>query len=112
MKSDDKDWQLDFTNIENAHWILKAVTWAVQLRLLLDDTGIVWGYRALANALFVTYGFLSSGFFLRLILTMKAVGIPKFGHFPSRLYFLGGTIRLGLVRRSRLIKLIGAILAN
>ena len=73
---------------------------------------IVWGYRALANALFVTYGFLSSGFFLRLILTMKAAGIPKFGPFPSRLIFLGGTMRLGLVRRCRLIKLIVAILAN
>ena len=48
--------------------------------------------------------------FLRLILTMKAVGIPKFGPSPSRLYFLGGTIRL--VRRCRLIKLIVAILAN
>ncbi len=33
------------------------------LRLLLDDTAIVWGYRALANALFVTYGLLSSGSF-------------------------------------------------
>ena len=82
------------------------------LRLLLDDTAIVWGYRALANALFVTYGFLSSGFFLRLILTMKAVGILKFGPFPTRLYFLGGTMRLGLVRRCRLTKLIVAILAN
>ena len=57
------------------------------LRLLLDDTAIVWGYRALANALFVTYGLLSSGSFLRLILTMKAAGIPKFGPFPSRLIF-------------------------
>ena len=73
---------------------------------------IVWGYRALANALFVTYGFLSSGFFLRLILTMKAAGIPEFGPFPYRLYFLGGTMRLGLVRRCRLIKIIVAILAN
>ena len=50
--------------------------------------------------------------FLRLILTMKAAGIPKFGPFPSRLIFLGGTMRLGLVRRCRLIKLIVAILAN
>ena len=82
------------------------------LRLLLDDTAIVWGYRALANALFVTYGILSSGFFLCLILTMKAVGIPKSGPFLYRLYFLGGTMRLGLVRRCRLIKLIVAILAN
>ena len=49
--------------------------------------------------------------FLRLILTMKAAGIPKFGPFPSRLIFLGGTMRLGLVRRCRLIKLIVAILA-
>ena len=73
---------------------------------------IVWGYRALANALFVTYGFLSSGFFIRLILTMKAAGNPEFGPFPYRLYFLGGTMRLGLVRRCRLIKLIVAILAN
>ena len=73
---------------------------------------IVWGYRALANALFVTYGFLSSGFFLRLILTMKAAGIPEFGPFPYRLYFLGGTMRLGLVRRCRLIKFIVAVLAN
>jgi hypothetical protein len=48
------------------------------LRLLLDDTAIVWGYRALAKALFVTYGFLSRAFFLCLILTKKAVGIPKF----------------------------------
>ena len=73
---------------------------------------IVWGYRALANALFVTYGFLSSGYFLRLILTMKAAGIPEFEPFPYRLYFLGGTMRLGLVRRCRLIKFIVAILAN
>ena len=43
---------------------------------------------------------------------MKAAGIPKFGPFPSRLIFLGGTMRLGLVRRCRLIKLIVAILAN
>ena len=69
------------------------------LRLLLDDTAIVWGYRALANALFVTYGFLSSGFFLRLFLTMKAVSIPEFGPFPYRLYFLGSIILFGLVRR-------------
>ena len=41
--------------------------------------------------------------FLRLILTMKAVGIPKFGPFLYRLYFLGGTMRLGLVRRWRFI---------
>ena len=82
------------------------------LRLLLDGTGIALEYGALANALFVTYGFLSSGFFLRLILTMKAVGIPNFGPFLSRLYFLGDTMRLGLVRRCRLIKFIVAILAN
>ena len=50
--------------------------------------------------------------FLRLILTMKAAGIPIFGPFPSRLFFLGGTTRLGLVRRCRLTKLIVAILAN
>ena len=50
--------------------------------------------------------------FLRLILTMKAAGIPKFGPFPSRLIFLGDTMRLGLVRRCRLIKIIVAILAN
>ena len=50
--------------------------------------------------------------FLRLILTMKAAGIPEFGPFPTRLYFLGGTMRLGLVRRCRLIKIIVAILAN
>ena len=61
--------------------------------------------------LFVTYGFLSS-IFLRLILTMKAVGIPKFGPFPYRLFFLLGIMRLGLVRRCRLIKFIAAILAN
>ena len=48
--------------------------------------------------------------FLRLILTMKAVGILKFGPFPTRLYFLGGAMRL--VRRCRLIKIIVAILAN
>ena len=50
--------------------------------------------------------------FLRLILTMKAVGIPKFGPSPSRLYFLGGTMRFGLVRRCWLINFIVAILAN
>ena len=50
--------------------------------------------------------------FLRLILTMKAAGIPEFEPFPYRLYFLGGTMRLGLVRRCRLIKIIVAILAN
>ena len=50
--------------------------------------------------------------FLRLILTMKAVGIPKFGPFLSRLIFFGGTMRLGLVRRCRLIKFIVAIFAN
>ena len=50
--------------------------------------------------------------FLRLILTMKAVGILKLGPFPTRLYFLGGTMRLGLVRRCHLIKVIVAILAN
>ena len=82
------------------------------LRLLLDGTGIVWEYGALANSLFVTYGFLSSGLFLRLILTMKAAGIPEFGSFPTCLYFLGGTMRLRLVRRCRLIKFIVAILAN
>ena len=43
---------------------------------------------------------------------MKAAGIPEFGPFPYRLYFLGGTMRLGLVRRCRLIKFIVAILAN
>ena len=43
---------------------------------------------------------------------MKAAGIPEFEPFPYRLYFLGGTMRLGLVRRCRLIKLIVAILAN
>ena len=82
------------------------------LRLLLDGTGISWEYGALANALLVTYGFLSSGFFLRLILTMKAVSISKFGPFPYRLYFLAGIMRLGLVRFCRLIKFIAAILAN
>ena len=81
------------------------------LRLLLDDTAIVWGYRALANALFVTYGFLSK-ICLRLILTMKSAGIPEFGPFPTRLYFLGGTMRLRLVPRCRLINFIVAILAN
>ena len=50
--------------------------------------------------------------FIRLILTMKAVGILKFGPFPTRLYFLGGTMRLGLIRRCRLINFIVAILAN
>lgn len=43
---------------------------------------------------------------------MKAAGIPEFEPFPYRLYFLGGTMRLGLVRRCRLIKFIVAILAN
>ena len=43
---------------------------------------------------------------------MKAAGIPKFGPFPSRLIFLGDTMRLGLVRRCRLIKIIDAIFAN
>jgi hypothetical protein len=43
---------------------------------------------------------------------MKAVGILKFGPFPTRLYFSGGTMRLGLIRRCRLIKFIVAILAN
>ena len=41
----------------------------------------------------------SSGFFLRFILTMKAVGIPKNGPLPYCLYFLGSTMLLGLVRR-------------
>ena len=78
------------------------------LRQLLDDTAIVWSYRALANALFVTYGFLSK-ICLRLILTMKAAGTPEFGPFPTRLYFLGGTMRLGLGRRWRFINLIVVI---
>ena len=43
---------------------------------------------------------------------MKAVGIPKFGPSPSRLYYLGGTMWLGLDRRCWLIKFIVAILAN
>ena len=47
--------------------------------------------------------------FLRLILTMKAVGILNFGPFPTRLYFLGGTMRLGLVRRWRFIDFIVVI---
>ena len=51
-------------------------------------------------------------FIFSFILTMKAVGIQKFGPFPTRLYFLGGKMRLGLIRRCRLIKFIVAILAN
>ena len=40
---------------------------------------------------------------------MKAAGIPEFGPFPYRLYFLGGTMRLGLVRRWRFIDIIVVI---
>ena len=40
---------------------------------------------------------------------MKAAGIPEFGPFPTRLYFLGGTMRLGLVRRWRFIDFIVVI---
>jgi len=82
------------------------------LRLLLEDTAIVWGYRALANALFVTYGFLSSGSFFTFNPYYEGRRITKFGPFPSRLYFLGGAMRLGLVRCCWLIKFIVAILAN
>ncbi len=82
------------------------------LRLLLDDTAIVWGYRALANALFVTYGFLSSGSFFTFNPYYEGRRYSKIWTLPLSFNFLGGTMRLGLVRRCRRIKLIVAILAN
>ena len=83
------------------------------LRLLLDGTGIYClGVQGPGKCVICNLRLPFKWFFLRLILTMKAVGIPEFGPFPYRLYFLGGTMRLGLVRRCRLIKFIVAILAN
>ena len=82
------------------------------LRLLLDDTAIVWGYRALAKALFVTYDFLSRASFFTFNPYYEGRRYTKFCPFLSRLFFFGGTMRLGLVRRCWLIKFIVAILAN
>jgi len=59
------------------------------LRLLLDDTAIVWGYRALENALFVTYGFLSRASFFRLNPYYEGRRYTKIWTLPFSFIFFG-----------------------